>query len=72
MALAKLFIKFISLCFQLAVNGKPIYNFLHKPRMGIHAWKDLTKSSPNEVFINTAKRSTKILAKDKKRKATEQ
>ena len=31
----------------------------------------LTKSSPNQVFINTAERSAKISAKDQKRKATE-
>ncbi len=38
---------------------------------GLRAWKDMTKSSPNKVLINTAERSAKILAKDKKRKSTE-
>ncbi len=31
----------------------------------------MTTSSPNKVYSNTAERSTKILAADKKRKATE-
>ncbi len=37
----------------------------------LHAWKDMTKSSPNQVFINAIERSAKILANDQKRKATE-
>ncbi len=37
----------------------------------LHALKDMTKSSPNQVFINAIERSAKILANDQKRKATE-
>ncbi len=39
--------------------------------MESYAWKDMTKSSPNQVFINATERSAKILAKDQKRKTTE-
>ncbi len=28
----------------------------------LHAWKDMTKFSPNQVFINAIERSAKILA----------
>ncbi len=38
---------------------------------GPHTWKYMTISSPNKVYSNTAERSAKILAADKKRKATE-
>ncbi len=38
---------------------------------GSHTWKNMTTSSPNKVYSNTAERSAKILAADKKRKATE-
>ncbi len=37
----------------------------------LHAWKDVTKSFPNQIFINIAGHSAKILTKDKKRKPTE-
>lgn len=39
---------------------------------GPQAWKEMTQSSPNKVFIDTAERSAKIADKDRKRKATEE
>ncbi len=38
----------------------------------LHAWKDITKSSPNQVFINATERSAKILAKDQKKRLQKQ
>ena len=39
---------------------------------GPQAWKQMTSSSPNKVFTDTAERSAKTLSKDRKRKATEE
>lgn len=37
---------------------------------GPQAWRDMTNSSPNQVFIDVAKNSANNLSKDRKRKAT--
>ncbi len=41
-------------------------------KWGLQAWKDMTSSSPNKVFSNTAENSAKILNQNRKRKATSQ
>jgi hypothetical protein len=38
---------------------------------GAQAWKSMTTCSPNTVFINTARRASLTVSKNKKRKATE-
>ena len=49
------------------------YNSIHrvhtikKPKV----WRDITNTSPNKVFTSVASHSAKVLAKDRKRKATE-
>ena len=39
---------------------------------GPQAWKQMTNTSPNKVFTDTAEHSAKILSKDRKRKATDE
>ena len=39
---------------------------------GPSAWKEMTGSSPNKVFCNTAERSAKKASNEKKRKSTEE
>ena len=39
-------------------------------KWGLQAWKDMTSSSLNKVFSNTAEHSAKIINKNRKRKAT--
>ena len=38
-------------------------------KWGLQAWKDMTSSSPNKVFSNTAEHPAKIINKNRKRKA---
>ena len=39
---------------------------------GPQAWRGMTNTSPNKIYIDTAERSAKTLSNDKKRKATDE